>query len=410
MKFKIVCFKRIIAGTLVSSTLTTQIMPQMSYVYAQDLQNSDEKKLDDFITIITPEVPTIIGDESAQLDYERNLNDFTTIDGCIGLDTVEIPKNVQTIGTNAFANTHLNLFDVKSTSITSNNEIFGNGSAPKYVYNLESNTVSLNINSSDTYISFIDFTTESPTDSFPKGPWILAPLDPIKITLNLDGGSGTNKYEEKFDSLESTVEENLEKIEEPTKDGFIFDRWELQFGEFESWEYDSISDLRLFNPINHKVKWVADDETETYTVNIDIDLGSDFQYNAYSYDVAVGSSITINIPEIDGYEFVEFVPGENTVYQEISMIEGDIEDLIGKGIINGYEDGSFQPDSTTKRSEFVILVNKAIERPKKSQKKNYYIDLEDELYWAYDQVMNASNYGTLYEDIRNAAEQYGLDD
>ena len=40
--------------------------------------------------------------------------------------------------------------------------------------------------------------------------------------------------------------------------------------------------------------------------------------------------------------------------------EGEIRDLVNKGIINGYEDSTFKPDNEITRAEFVSIINKAL--------------------------------------------------
>ncbi len=69
-----------------------------------------------------------------------------------------------------------------------------------------------------------------------------------------------------------------------------------------------------------------------------------------------------------------------------------ISRLHSKGIVKGYNDGTFKPRNLTNRAEFVSLVNRLIERPITYNEDKVYKDLPKD-HWAYDDLMNASNGG-----------------
>ncbi|MFV0441729.1 MAG: S-layer homology domain-containing protein, partial [Lachnospirales bacterium] len=93
--------------------------------------------------------------------------------------------------------------------------------------------------------------------------------------------------------------------------------------------------------------------------------------------------------------------------------ENAINDLMDKGLIDNYEDGTFKPDEDASRSEFCTLVNSVTDRPDTYNAVVTYPDLTDEEYWAYDEVMNASNYGMLNvsdEQLEFVKNNYDIND
>ncbi len=79
--------------------------------------------------------------------------------------------------------------------------------------------------------------------------------------------------------------------------------------------------------------------------------------------------------------------------------EESIDILYTSGITKGYPDGSFKPDKSISRAEFVTMVNRLVNRYNDYTIRKTFIDL-DETHWAYDNLMNASNGGdTPYNTI-----------
>ncbi len=67
-----------------------------------------------------------------------------------------------------------------------------------------------------------------------------------------------------------------------------------------------------------------------------------------------------------------------------------IQKLYEQGIVSGYTDGTFKPNATTKRSEFVSVLNRLIKRPNNFYEKIEFPDLP-KTHWAYNPMMNAAN-------------------
>ncbi len=67
-----------------------------------------------------------------------------------------------------------------------------------------------------------------------------------------------------------------------------------------------------------------------------------------------------------------------------------IQKLYEKGIVGGYVDGTFKPKATTKRSEFVSILSRLIQRPDNFNENIEFPDLP-ETHWAYNSMMNAAN-------------------
>ncbi len=67
-----------------------------------------------------------------------------------------------------------------------------------------------------------------------------------------------------------------------------------------------------------------------------------------------------------------------------------IQKLQEQGIVGGYEDGTFRPNATTKRSEFVSVLNRLVKRPANFNENIEFPDLPS-THWAYTSMMNAAN-------------------
>ena len=88
----------------------------------------------------------------------------------------------------------------------------------------------------------------------------------------------------------------------------------------------------------------------------------------------------------------------------------DINKLVSEGWIEGYEDGTFKPESEITRSEAITIANRMQTRyPDKDYINTNkfllegYTDL-DESHWAYYQIMEAAN-GHEFERIGNTKDE-----
>ncbi len=77
--------------------------------------------------------------------------------------------------------------------------------------------------------------------------------------------------------------------------------------------------------------------------------------------------------------------------------EESVQKLYELGIISGYEDGTFKPKQFTTRAELVALTNRLIGRPLTFEKEKTFPDLP-ETHWAYNDMMNAANGGVKPEE------------
>lgn len=84
---------------------------------------------------------------------------------------------------------------------------------------------------------------------------------------------------------------------------------------------------------------------------------------------------------------------------------GYIYSAIGMGWINGYSDGTFKPDSNITRAEVVTIVNRVTGRAadteyinKNMSAVNKFTDLKDKSYWAFYEVLEASNTHKTVDD------------
>ena len=77
---------------------------------------------------------------------------------------------------------------------------------------------------------------------------------------------------------------------------------------------------------------------------------------------------------------------------------GYIYSAVGMGWINGYSDSTFKPDSNITRAEVVTIVNRLTGRAadteyinKNMSAVNKFTDLKDKSYWAFYEILEASN-------------------
>ena len=67
-------------------------------------------------------------------------------------------------------------------------------------------------------------------------------------------------------------------------------------------------------------------------------------------------------------------------------------------VIDGYEDGTFKPDSNITRAEVVAIVNRVLDRSadteyvnKNISAVNKFTDFKDKSYWAFYEILEAAN-------------------
>ncbi len=81
---------------------------------------------------------------------------------------------------------------------------------------------------------------------------------------------------------------------------------------------------------------------------------------------------------------------------ENSWAKNSIIELYSKSFIVGTSKTTFNPNSNSSRAEVVTVVNRLIKRPTNWRKINTYPDLLPS-HWAYDNMMNAANGGSVYD-------------
>ncbi len=85
--------------------------------------------------------------------------------------------------------------------------------------------------------------------------------------------------------------------------------------------------------------------------------------------------------------------------------EGYIRDLYEKGVVNGYDDGSFCPDNVVTRAEFVKIICKMFNLS--GGGKCYFNDVSSDD-WFYDTVCTAEKYGLITGDDNGSFAPYKL--
>ncbi len=101
----------------------------------------------------------------------------------------------------------------------------------------------------------------------------------------------------------------------------------------------------------------------------------------------------------------KFVVAKNEINQaptfsdvKAGWVKSSIDTLYKNGIVAGYQDGTFKPNAETKRSEFVVMVNRLIKRPEEYKEEKTFPDLP-KTHWAYADMMNASNGAVIGEEL-----------
>ncbi len=136
--------------------------------------------------------------------------------------------------------------------------------------------------------------------------------------------------------------------------------------------------------------------------------------NSEWYSKAIAFAIEQNV--VTGYKDGTFMPDKDITRAELAVIiakletnsttpikstfndidshwaKESIEKLYQNGIVSGYPDGTFKPNQSTIRSEFVKMVNNLINRPLTYYENVTFPDLPKS-HWAYDDMMNAANGG-----------------
>lgn len=93
------------------------------------------------------------------------------------------------------------------------------------------------------------------------------------------------------------------------------------------------------------------------------------------------------IMQYTGMSEVESVPFADV--QEGAWYSDYISAAYGAGYINGYEDGTFRPDSSITRAEAVKIINSVLDRTDFSNEDNPFYDVKD-THWAYKQILEAA--------------------
>ncbi len=215
----------------------------------------------------------------------------------------------------------------------------------------------------------------------PTKPEVVKPVDPPKPSTGLEGLS---EYEIRrlYDPYIHGYPDLEVKPNNPITRGEVMAVIYNLFGEDRS---VNLSTLNKYSDVDQS-KWYS--EAIAFCVENKVIGG-------YS-DGTIRPNENITRAEICAI-IARFNPTENLAQTPLSDIENSwaqnaITTLYNKGVLSGYEDGTFRPNRTATRAEFVSLTNRLIDRPEGYVKDKTYPDLKPE-HWAYNDMMNASNGG-----------------
>lgn len=212
------------------------------------------------------------------------------------------------------------------------------------------------------------------------------------------GGGSTPKYDIEFDtngglalddvSVSKGKEVDLDKYT-PEKEGHEFDGWYLDKDFTEE-----VTSITVKEDVVLYAKWI---EAETPDILNNVD------HFAYMYGDEKGlfnpnNSITraevaqmfYNLLNDKGYTGA---PSFNDVSSEAWYYVA-VTALSSKGVLSGYDDGSFKPNASVTRAEFVAIVSRFYDL-----EEGQVVPFDDvpENHWAYEPIMSALSVGWLKE-------------
>ncbi|MEG0181476.1 MAG: N-acetylmuramoyl-L-alanine amidase [Peptostreptococcaceae bacterium] len=100
----------------------------------------------------------------------------------------------------------------------------------------------------------------------------------------------------------------------------------------------------------------------------------------------------INYNGVYGYVSSTYVKIEGFTDTNNHWAKSQIKDFVLKGYINGYSNGTFKPDESITRAEFIKLVNRTFNYTSKGS--NSFKDVKSDQ-WYYDEVLIAINHGYI---------------
>jgi len=130
------------------------------------------------------------------------------------------------------------------------------------------------------------------------------------------------------------------------------------------------------------------------TLHIGYELKEGYPTETYlDYDLnSVLYPIRVNLHEVG--------KNDDTPFSDINGLETEeyIRHLHDAGIINGFPDGTFLPESPISRAEFVVIMVKALGIEGKSSNTKGFVDIDG--HWARDYILLAADNGLIsgYED------------
>lgn len=119
-----------------------------------------------------------------------------------------------------------------------------------------------------------------------------------------------------------------------------------------------------------------------------------------------------NIAELKG----EAISGRTSSFSDVDSgkwYTSYIAYLEKYGVINGYEDNTFRPDTEITRAEVVTIVNRVTERNADEDYINEnlsnlltFSDMKDKGYWGWEAIMEAANThdALIFDDVENWTE------
>ena len=142
-----------------------------------------------------------------------------------------------------------------------------------------------------------------------------------------------------------------------------------------------------------KVEWAAIHYFHDYDVEISIDLDSAQQMNEDTEPADSGSAAD---PEV---EPPAEVPKPSFTDTNNHWAKAFIDQAVGSGIANGYEEGTFNPDGEISRAEFTALIGRAMKLEGKKAELTY-TDVNQIPDWAKAHLEQAVGAGIIsgYED------------
>lgn len=196
---------------------------------------------------------------------------------------------------------------------------------------------------------------------------------------------------------------NLDDIEKPAKDGYIFDGFyeNRTFTKQLSGEYTVTKDTVLY------ARWLEEDIPSVFSDEHLAYIKGYPDKTVRPLNTITREEVTIILYRLLASDAKTKIHSTTNSFKDVEGARWSneaISSMTNGGYIKGYPDGTFKPENCITRAEFATLISRFTEAS--STNADYYKDIYD--HWAKDYIQTAADKGWLegYEDGTFRPNQY----